>query len=89
MSYARIIEDGCYIYPKAEEAGIQIELFPEEELNFIPDSILDFILYKMSNQELEERRKHGKETGNLLKMDKYEEASNEQKDFFKWREKNV
>ena len=89
MSYARIIEDGCYIYPRAEKAGIQIELFPEEKLNFIPDSILDFILYKMSNQELEERRKHGKEIGNLLKTDKYEEASNEQKDFFEWRKKNV
>lgn len=89
MSYARIIEDGCYIYPKSGKAGIQIELFPEEELNFIPDSILDLILYKMSNQELEERISHGKAIRDLLKTDRYEEASNEQKDFFEWRKKNV
>lgn len=89
MSYARIIEDGCYIYPKSGKAGIQIELFPEEELNFIPDSILDLILYKMSDKELEERKKHGKEIRSLLKADRYEEASNEQKDFFEWRNNNV
>ena len=39
MSYTRINEDGCYIYPESEKAGIRIIFFPEEELDFIPDSI--------------------------------------------------
>ena len=50
MSYARIIEDGCYIYPDTERAGIRIMFFPNEELDFIPDTILDFILFKMSDE---------------------------------------
>ena len=89
MSYARIIEDGCYIYPRSGKSGIQIELFPSEKLNFIPDTILDLLLYKMSDKELEERKMHGKEVRDMLLADKYEEATSEQKDFFEWRKKNV
>lgn len=89
MSYARIIEDGCYIYPITGKAGIQIELFCGEKLDFIPDSILDMLLYKMSDEEIQERRKHGKVVRDLLKKDIYEEAPSEQKDFFEWRKKNV
>lgn len=84
MSYTRIVEDGCYIYPITDKAGIKVELFPEE-LDFIPDSILDVILYKMSDKEIQERKMHGKEIIELLKLDKYEEASSNKKDFFEWR----
>lgn len=58
MSYTRFLEDGCYIYP--EETGIRIMYFPNQELSFIPNSILDVILYKMSNEELQDRRKNGR-----------------------------
>ena len=44
MSYTRILEDGCYIYPNAEKAKVEIMFFPNEELNFIPDTILDVLL---------------------------------------------
>ena len=58
MSYTRILKDGCYIYP--EETGIRIMFFPNEELDFIPNSILDVILYKMSDKELQSRKEQGK-----------------------------
>lgn len=83
MSYGRIVESGFYAYPEVDKAGIRIVYFPNEELNFIPDSILDTILYKMNDKELSDRIKHGKYIAEIIK----DETSYE-KDFFKWREKN-
>ena len=88
MSYTRINEDGCYIYPESEKAGIRIMFFPEEELDFIPDSILDVILSKMPEQELFERKKHGNYIKNLILENKIDEIS-KNKDFFEWRKNNV
>lgn len=92
MSYGRIVEDGCYIYPKVDSDGIEVVYFPDEELTFIPDSILDFILFKMSDKELSDRRIHGQYIKSLI--DNIESGNNladykKNKDFFRWRDKNV
>lgn len=92
MSYGRIMEDGCYIYPKIDSNGIEVVYFPDEELNFIPDSILDFILFKMSDKELSARKAHGQYIKNLISdIESNDNLANykNNKDFFKWRDKNV
>lgn len=86
MSYARVLEDGCYIYPNIEKGGLQIDFFPLEELDFIPDSILDVILAKMSDKEINDRRKHGNYIRSLLIEEKYTTLKKD-KDFFEWRDK--
>ena len=88
MSYTKIVEDGCYIYPEIDNAGIRIVFFPNEELDFIPDTILDVILSKMSDKEIKDRKKHGEYIRSLLVDDKYYTLS-KNKDFFEWRSKNV
>lgn len=87
MSYTRILEDGCYIYPEAGKAGIKIAFFPNEELNFIPDCILDIIISKMTDEELIQRRRHGNLIRELISKENPKELAIEEKDFFKWREK--
>lgn len=88
MSYTRIIEDGCYIFPEVNKAGIRVMIFPNEELDFIPDTILDVILSKMSEKELQDRKLHGQYIRKLLADNQLQEASNN-KDFFEWRKDNV
>lgn len=88
MSYTRIIEDGCYIYPEVESAGVRVMFFPNEELDFIPDTILDVILARMSEEELRERKLHGEYIRELLAKRDFNNAS-KNKDFFEWRENNV
>lgn len=88
MSYTRIIEDGCYIFPEVNKAGIRVMIFPNEELDFIPDTILDVILSKMSEKELKDRQLHGQYIRKLLADNQLQEASNN-KDFFEWRKDNV
>lgn len=90
MSYARIIEDGCYIYPEIDAAGIRIMFFPNEELDFIPDNILDVILSKMSDAEIKERKEHGEYIRSLLLLDNKYSTLSKNKNFFEWRKnKNV
>lgn len=87
MSYVRIIEDGCYIYPDTERAGIRIMFFPNEELDFIPDTILDLILFKMSDEELIKRKQHGKVVKDWITKKDIIPLPEDKKDYFKWREK--
>lgn len=87
MSYTRILEDGCYIYPEVDKAGIRIAFFPNEELDFIPDCILDIIILKMTDEELMQRKEHGKLIKELISNADLRERAIEEKDFFKWREK--
>ena len=87
MSYTRILEDGCYIYPESEKAGIKIAYFPDEELDFIPDCIFDVLVSKMTEKELLQRKKHGEAIRNKISTNNLKELSTEEKDFFKWREK--
>ena len=89
MSYARIIEDGCYIYPDTERAEIKIMFFPNEELDFIPDTILDFILFKMSDEELIKRKQHGKVVKDWITEKDIIPLPENKKDYFKWRGKYV
>ena len=60
MSYIRPLENNAclYIYPNIE-GGVHFMAFPEHFNETIPDEMLDILLYKMSNEELERRRKHG------------------------------
>ena len=90
MSYARIIEDGCYIYPDTERAGIRIMFFPNEKLDFIPDTILDVLLWGISDEELNERRQHGKIVRDwIVENYVFTPLPEDKKSFFKWREKYV
>lgn len=89
MSYKRITEDGCYIYPDAEKAGVRIMFFPDEELDFIPDTILDVLLSGMSNEELNERIQHGRVVRDWIIEGHPIPLPEDKKDFFKWREKYV
>lgn len=88
MSYTRILEDGCYIYPEAEKAGIRIAFFPNEELDFIPDSILDVLISTMTEEEILQRKKHGEAIKKIISTNNLKNLSVEEKDFFKWRKKN-
>lgn len=85
MSYARIIDDGFYVYPTDE--GIQFDFVPMRgvERTFIPDVFLDLLLSKMRKEELEDRIKHGKELSKAIKNERYGEAYNK-RNFFDWRE---
>lgn len=87
MSYKRITEDGCYIYPDTEKAGVRIMFFPNEELDFIPDTILDVLLSGMSNEELNERIQHGRIVRDWIIKRYPIPLPEDKKDFFKWREK--
>lgn len=85
MSYTRIIESGSYIYPTKN--GIEVMFFPDEDLEFIPDTILDVILSKMPDEELQDRKLHGEYIIQL--NSKQEKVVSGDKDFFEWRERNV
>lgn len=88
MSYIRALEynsAGLYIYP--EDNRIRFMSFPEHNNETIPDEMLDVLLSKIPDDELERRRKHG---AILLKalaeddMDFYKENKNFWKEDRQW-----
>ena len=60
MSYIRPLEGnaGLYIYPQSD--GINFCSFPHYSGFVVPDECLDVLLARMDNEEVDERREHGK-----------------------------
>lgn len=86
MSYIRPLENdaGLYIYP--EDYQIRFIGFPENPDVTISDEMLDILLYKISNNELERRKEHGKFLLRTLE-DKDINTYNKNKNF--WKEDRI
>jgi hypothetical protein len=83
MAYIRPLEyneAGLYIYP--EYYGVNFLSFPNHSGEVIPDEMLDILLAKMKDNEIQKRRNHGNLLLESLSNNNYEDFE-KNKSFYK------